>query len=217
MLSMFLPPFGMLFGKWIAINAIASAPIVTSLLIIFIMSLSSAATSVYYVKWLGHLTVLPNDGIKMGGEKLPLPFTLSMFGLFTLSILMGLGVSSVVGLLVLPTLPENYFAIVIGSLTSVSTSFGSFVTYPYWLTAAAILLVGTYIAKRKGGVVKAPYLGGENVEGNPVAFRSTADGEVKVEVSALFLDQEVSSNRMLQVATMVGAALMVILFVMVIT
>jgi ech hydrogenase subunit A len=212
MLSMFLPPFGMLLGKWVAIDAIVTSPILSALLIILFVTLGSAATSLYYVKWLGHLTVLPQDNVQATGEKLPYPYLISMLGLLGLSVAMGAGAGSVINLLVFPTLPEGYFTNASGGLVNFSSGVGSFITYPYWGIAAIILLTGVIIARSKGGVIKAPYLSGEQIEGNPIAFRSTADGEVKLEVSGLFLDHEVSSNRLLQIGTILGSVLMMVLF-----
>ena len=130
MLSMFLPPFGMLLGKWIAIDAIVTSPILSALLIILFVTLGSAATSLYYVKWLGHLTVLPQDNAKAIGEKLPYPYLISMLGLLGLSVAMGAGVGSVVNLLVFPTLPEGYFTNASGGLVNFSSGVGSFITLP---------------------------------------------------------------------------------------
>jgi len=216
MLSMFLPPFGMLIGKWAAIDAISSSPSMGSLLIIMLVLVGSAATTLYYAKWLGHLLVLPQSGKKLGEESLPLPYSISMFSLLSLGIILGAGVSMVLGALVIPAMPAGYINSLTGSLFEVSTGFGSFITYPFWIGAIAIFMIGTYIAKRKGGVVKPPYVSGENVSDNPEAFKTTADTQVPIQVSSLFMDNEFSSTRVLSYGVIAGTLLVMIMFLTVV-
>jgi len=220
MIAMFLPPFGMLIGKWVAIDAITTSPILSALPVIILVILGSAATSVYYIKWLGHLTVLPQDGVKLTQEKLPILYSLSMLSLLSLSLLMAVEASMVINNLVIPALPSDYILnaryLFTGGLLSVETGFGSFLTYPFWVVAVIIIIIGTYIARNKGGLVKGPYLGGENIEENPSIFHTTADREAKVEVSELFLDHEVSSSQFLSISTIIATILLMIIFLTVI-
>ena len=216
MLSMFLPPFGMLIGKWAAIDAISSSPTMGSLIVIPLVLIGSAATTLYYAKWLGHLLVLPQNGKELGEERLPLPYSISMFGLLSLVIVLGAGMSMVLGALVLPAMPAGYYTYLTGGLFDVSTGFGSFLTYPFWIGAIAIFLIGSYIAQKKGGVVKPPYVSGENVPGNPEAFRTTADTQVPIQVSGLFMDNEFSSTRVLSYGVIAGALLVMVMFLTVV-
>jgi ech hydrogenase subunit A len=216
MLSMFLPPFGMLIGKWAAIDAIAISPFLSGLLIIMLVLVGSAATTVYYAKWLGHLTVLPQAERMRKGEQIPAAYAFSMLSLFCLALMMGSGVGLVVNGLVLPTMPAGYWGGFYAGLLNLETFVGSFITYPYWITAGLILLIGLLIARRKGGVIKPPYLSGENVPDNPVAFRTTADGEATADVSCMFLDHEVSSPQLLRLGTVTGALVVLIMFLTVV-
>lgn len=59
MLSMIIPPFGVLITKWISIEAAANNPLVTIFLV-----LGSACTTVYYVKWLGTILAHPVNNLK---------------------------------------------------------------------------------------------------------------------------------------------------------
>jgi len=216
MLSMFLPPFGMLIGKWAAIDAITTSPLLSGLLIIMFVIVGSAATTVYYAKWLGHLTVLPQAERTSKGEELPAAYAISMLALFCLALVMGSGVGLVVNGLVLPAMPAGYWGGFYAGLLSLETFVGSFITYPYWIAAVLILLVGLLIARSKGGVVKPPYLSGENVPDNPVAFKTTADGEATADVSGMFLEHEVSSPQLLRLGTIAGTLMVLIMFLTVV-
>jgi ech hydrogenase subunit A len=216
MLSMFLPPFGMLLGKWVAIDAIAAAPTMGSLMIIMLVLVGSAATTMYYAKWLGHMLVLPQSGKKLGDEKLPSPYTVSLLALLSLIIVMGAAASYVISALVLPALPAGYFAYLSTDLVSITTAYGSFLSYPFWLGAVAIFLVGMMVARSKGGVVKAPYVSGENVADDPDAFKTTADTQVPMQVSALFMENEFSSTTVLSYGMIAGALVVMIMFLTVV-
>ncbi len=216
MLSMFLPPFGMLLGKWMALDAITSSSLFGGLVVLVFVLVGSAATSVYYAKWLGHLLVLPQTERKPALEELPTPYKVSLYSLLGLAVVMGAGVGLVVGYLVLPALPSLYLANVGGSTLNITTGIGSFITYPYWVAAAGILFVGYLVAKSKGGVVKAPYLNGENVQGDAESFRTTADTEAKIELSVMFLDTEFSSGQVWRLGVLVSSLLVLVMFLTVV-
>ncbi len=216
MLSMFLPPFGMLLGKWAAIDAISAAPTMGSLLIIMLVLIGSAATTLYYAKWLGHMLVLPQSGKKLGNEELPLPYSISLFSLLSLSVVMGVAASSVIGFIVLPTLPVGYISYISVNPFTIETAYGSFLSYPFWVGAIAIFVVGVLIARSKGGVVKAPYVSGENVVDNPDAYMTTADTQVPIQVSGLFMDNEFSASRVLNYGVVAGALVVIIMFLTVV-
>jgi len=216
MLSMFLPPFGMLLGKWVAIDAISSSPSMGALMIIMLVVIGSAATTLYYAKWLGHMLVLPQTGKKLGEESLPLPYGVSLFSLLALIFVMGAGVSYVIDAVVLPAMPSNYLTLLTGGLYNITTGIGSFLTYPYWVAAVLIFLIGAYVAQRKGGVVKSPYLSGENVPGNPEVFNTTADTQTPVVVSGLYMDNEFSNTSVLSYGVVTGAILVMIMFLSVV-
>jgi len=216
MLSMFLPPFGMLIGKWIALDAITSSSLFGGLVVLVFVLVGSAATSVYYAKWLGHLLVLPQAERKYALEELPTPYRVSLYTLLGLAIVMGAGVGLVVGYLVLPALPPLYLANVGGSTLNLTTGVGSFITYPYWVAAATIFLIGYFIAKSKGGIIKAPYVNGENVLGDAESFRTTADTEAKIELSGMFLDTEFSSDQVWRLGILVSSLLVLVMFLTVV-
>jgi hypothetical protein len=160
--------------------------------------------------------VLPQEERKPISEELPAPYRISLYSLLGLAIIMGAGVGLVVGYLILPALPPLYLANVGGSTLNLTTGIGSFITYPYWVAAAGIIFVGYLVAKSKGGVVKAPYISGENVPGDAESFRTTADAEVKIELSGMFLDSEFSSGQVWRLGILVSSLLVLVMFLTVV-
>jgi len=76
MVSMLLPPFGVLLTKWVSMEAASSNPIV----IVFLI-LGSALTTVYYAKWLGTILSSSMDKNAVHHKKPETYFPLSFLGL----------------------------------------------------------------------------------------------------------------------------------------
>ena len=76
MVSMLLPPFGVLLTKWVSMEAASSNPIV----IVFLI-LGSALTTVYYAKWLGTILSSSMDKNAVHHKKPETYFSLSFLGL----------------------------------------------------------------------------------------------------------------------------------------
>jgi ech hydrogenase subunit A len=183
---------------------------------LMLVLIGSAATTLYYAKWLGHMLVLPQSGKKLGNEELPLPYSISLLSLLSLSVIMGVAASGVIGAVVLPSLPMGYISYLSGNLFSIETPYGSFLSYPFWIGIIAIFFVGVLIAHRKGGIVKTPYVCGENIVDNPDAFMTTADTQVPMQVSGLFMDKEFSASRVLNYGVVTGALVVLIMFLAVV-
>jgi ech hydrogenase subunit A len=86
-LSMFLPPFGMLIGKWIALEAAFMVPLAAILFV-----LASTLTIVFWTKWLGRLLqVLPKLGAVR--EKLSASYAVPLWTLVAGIFVVGLGIA----------------------------------------------------------------------------------------------------------------------------
>ena len=215
MVAMFLPPFGMLIGKWVAVDAVASMPSLLGVPLMVLVVLGSAATTFYYAKWLGFITVLPNTLEKSKTESLKVPYKLGLYSLLGLNILLGIGAALVIGEIVNPILLVHYPQAVTTPGYAVDLSFTSFPVLPLWVAVLSVMIIGTIIANRKGGALSQPYLGGENVEGKPVTFRTTADSEVAVEVSGVYLSSHIDEDRIDRLAVGVGILIIALLFLVV--
>lgn len=80
MVSMLLPPFGVLLTKWVSMEAASSSPVV----IVFLI-LGSALTTVYYAKWLGTVLSSTMDKNAVHHQKPETYFPLSFLGLCILA------------------------------------------------------------------------------------------------------------------------------------
>ncbi|MBN2333925.1 NADH-quinone oxidoreductase subunit L [Candidatus Bathyarchaeota archaeon] len=212
MVSMFLPPFGMLLGKWVAVDAVASTPLLYGLPLVFLVVLGSGATTFYYAKWLGYLTVLPN-GAKRSQEKLETPYKVALYTLLGVNVLISLGAALVVTHIVNPITAMSYAPQMSTPMGGVDLGFTSFPVLPLWAAGAAVLLIGSWLARSKGGVIATPYLSGENVADKEVTFMTTADSEVAATVSGAYLTSSIDEAWLDRLAVYLGTAIIVVLFI----
>lgn len=190
MLAMLMPPFGVLLGKWIAIESAVHAPVVM-LLIIF----GSALTVVFWAKWLGRIvTVSYHQTFTM--ENLPPVMSGSM---------LMLGITTLLsGFLAFP-LFENFIKPLarvlypLSSRTDVSWKMlemtESFMTWPVYVLT--ILIVGSVLLTFRtydDGVLRKPFMCGENI----------ADGTLSYEFRSIMDRREVAMSRSYYFATTFG-------------
>jgi ech hydrogenase subunit A len=209
MVSMFLPPFGMLLGKWVAVDAIASSPLYLGLPLIIMVVLGSAATTFYYAKWIGYMIVAPNSLAKSKDEQLETPYKLSMVGLLIVDVVISLGAALVFNNIVVPVINNVYPVVITTPNLSIDLGFTAFPVFALWGGSLAVILIGSWLAKSKGGVLSPPYLGGTNVDNE--TFKTTADSEVKLSLSWVFLGGSIDEAQYEKVALILGALVTVAL------
>ena len=216
MASMFLPPFGMLLGKWAAIDAVSSTHQLVGVLLILLMVVGSAATTLFWAKWLGHLTILPLGKRSYDTEPLQAPYKFALIGLLSLSMLIGVGAAKVIDGVVLPILEAGEGCVITTPNMNVSTGVGTFITLPLWSALVLVPMIGLFMARRKGGKVQGPYVGGENLSSDPVAFRTIADTEAEFKVAGMFLDDVITEGKMNRYGVIIGVLLTLLMFAVVV-
>jgi len=177
--GMFLPPFGMLFGKWAALEASIREPLVIGLLVA-----GSTLTAMFWTKYLGRmLSSLP------GAEDRVIPAPISGYYMATLGILavgvvgLSLGMTGVVQALAIPAV-ENWYAVAIQEVSGLNLAVFSWASYfnpeivlgnfvvPEGLFPVGLLFLGLvltvtiplfFFSPEKERVSRV-YLAGENLE-----------------------------------------------------
>ncbi len=163
MISMLLPPFGVLITKWLAIEAAVRLPLV----LIFI-TVGSALTLVFWAKWIGIvLTVSYHEKHKM--EKLPFTMAISLFALMVGVIFTGVDISGIFKTTVAPYLAGFFPAagtVLNGSnglwLVGAGKTVGGFAPGYFFLILLVLLIAAPFFLKRSTAQLKPPYLCGAN-------------------------------------------------------
>lgn len=184
MASMMMPPFGMLIGKWIAIEASVGNPVVLILLV-----LGSALTIFFWAKWLGRITTTSYH------EKYTLE-AVSPWMLFVLTVI-GLGVlaasvcaTPIYANIIKPICLTTFGVEGCKGNISILDSVHSFLGWPMYVifgTIALALLAGVLLFKPSQ--IRQPYLCGENMDldDNSFTFRSIADGPTTALLTSYYL------------------------------
>ncbi|MCL4516438.1 MAG: NADH-quinone oxidoreductase subunit L [Firmicutes bacterium] len=172
MTSMMLPPFGVLIGKWLAIEASVRFP----LLLPFVV-LGSALTVVFWSKWLGRiLTVSYHRKFRL--EKLPLLISASMLVLAAAVVVASFGIASVFDFLAAPVVRGQFgIAGVVTPRADLATGMGEFIPWPIFLLIVLVLLaIPISFSRVKPADIRPPYLCGENAGEKPgTSFYSARD------------------------------------------
>jgi ech hydrogenase subunit A len=186
MVTMFLPPFGMLIGKWTAMEAAAMQP-----LVLFLLILGSAITIVFWLRWAGIVMSTVARPVRRVLEPLSVLTKTPLIALAAMAIVLNIMVIQIYSHLIEPVATAYYtkatpgaafFTQAADSYGSLMTNFGSFTLYPLFLTILVIIIICIYAIRKADSnhVVTAPYMCGEiadNEEDRP-RFRARGDGWV---------------------------------------
>jgi len=160
-ISMFLPPFGMLIGKWAAIEAAVQLPLVG-----FMMVMASAVTAIFWIKWLGRmLQGIP--GALRKTEPMAVHYKISLGGLAAGAVLLGLFIVPLIAKLVAPAVTNYYSNPGLGAATGTiaAGSNGAFVVWPLFALIIVVMLVAGIMYK-PARIKQVPvYMCGENSGG----------------------------------------------------
>lgn len=167
MISMLLPPFGVMITKWLAIEAAVTTPFV----LIFII-LGSAFTVVFWSKWIGIVLTMSYKS-KYVIEKLAVSVRGSLAVMFAGVFAVSIGIVPIFNLLVKPQLEAfglTHDMMLAGSGSSVLLSgesnslVGGFASIPFFLIILVLMVAIPYFRSRtKAENVKPPYLCGGNI------------------------------------------------------
>jgi len=184
MVSMMLPPFGMLVGKWMAIASSGHAPIVLLLLVI-----GSALTIFFWAKWLGRIiTTAYHDHYTV--ENLPF----SMKGALSLLVLMVIAGGAMTGVIYRNYLSPLAKVTMSGSPLANDSSvlLKSVDEFMGWPLITIIVVVAGVVLMALLGLrnshTRLPFLCGENTPSGTrtFVFRSLMDQPVTAHVSSFY-------------------------------
>ena len=203
-MTMFLPPFGALLSKWMAVEAVAD-----NVLLVLMIALGSAFTVVYFARWAG--VTLSSRGGKPGTH-----FSSGILGMGPLYILAGSAVvlslfSTVIyARLVVPFLTTAPFSPILGGLTG---EVGSFAVVPVFLLLGSAFWLAAYTARKATSDKKTgPYLSGIQT-GDGHSYVSTADQVVTPTFSNYYLTHILGEQRLTGWVNFIAIALLAVMLV----
>jgi ech hydrogenase subunit A len=204
MVSMLLPPFGVLLTKWVSMEAASSNPIV----IVFLI-LGSALTTVYYAKWLGTILSSSMDKNAVPHKQLETYFPLSFLGLAI--VVTSILVFQIYDYFIKPQVDILVQAPTItGTAGTFTTEIGAFAYAAIFIVLALAILI--YVAA-KGMFTprKANYYmcGENNMEKDGLMFRNGLCSYDKSSASNVYLQDTFGENKL----TTLGVAISILLII----
>lgn len=187
-LTMILPPFGILLGKWMAIESSAH-----NVLVVLILALGSAVTVLYWARWAGLFMSYPFHG-KIFAERQPILTRAPLLTLILGALLLSFYAPWIFNALIQPALALlPHAAMLQGPETAwgaVRLPTGAFPVVPLFVVAAAGLLAAISLSKATGKIrITGPYLSGAQSADNPTAFSGPIRATVQPATSNYYLQK----------------------------
>ncbi len=209
-LTMILPPFGMLLGKWMAIEASAH-----NIVLVIILALGSAVTVLYWARWAGLFMTYPFKG-RIYAESQPAMTRLPLFGLIAGALLLSFYAPAIYNSLIYPAISTLPLAMADGvpgtSWGILVMERGSFPVIPLFLVAALGLIAAIYFYKVAGKVkLTGPYLSGAQSPDDENAYIGPLRQSITPSTSNYYLEKifgESTINRWVNTTAMVLILLM---------
>lgn len=209
-ITMILPPFGVLITKWLSIEASASNPFVAIFLV-----LGSALTTLYYIKWMGSIMSYPETKLtrsKKGDFSIFMPLTV----LSVLALVVSIFITPVYNMLVEPEmkylLPNAKIGLSI-SKGNVTSTMGAFNNEIVFIVLAIVIIIAILIRNlliTKTDTKNIYMCGENNVEGDQNSFRNANGVYSKATVGNLYLSQVLNEKTLTLLGYIVSVSLILI-------
>lgn len=177
MVSMLLPPFGVLVSKWIALECAVTKPLV----LIFIV-MGSALTVVFWAKWLGIVTT--SSYKKNFPKEKVLPTTKFVLSFMVIMVVcVSIFIDFIFAFVVKPGLPKELLTAMnlepgIRIFTYDSNLVGMFWVVPFFiLMLVLVIAIPYFVFGLKPNQVRPPYTGGELANNDIRGIEFTGPGE----------------------------------------
>lgn len=208
MLSVLLPPFGVLIAKWAVMEAAARMP-----LTIVLIAMGSALTLAFWTKWMARLLSSTYEE-RLNPEPLLKSVELPLVALVTLVTVASLDITAVMNTLIAPAERAFYgAALTAAPAAEVASNLGAFPVIPALsgLIAIGLAIPVTYRRASKMPVVP-PYLCGENVSTDVGAFRSAADRPEQALAGGVYLSALLGEKTLGKLVNVIATVGLIIMF-----
>lgn len=189
-LSMMLVPFGMLLGKWAAIEATSAMSGFISPLVFLLLIIGSAATTVFWVKWLGRFFSVTPGIEKIRFERFSFLYHAPLIVLLAFAGVFSIGVIPFYESFILPAVTAFYPNAIDTSNGFFGSAAGLFTVWPLFILLAIAIILVPVLFKPKTKNLSTAYMCGENVSTSADSFYSVADGETKLKLGSMYLDTQ---------------------------
>lgn len=211
--TMMLPPFGMLLAKWMAIESAAGASVAMPLLVIM-LALGSALTVLFWARWAGMMLGTPFSNQNPAPEEQALSIRLPLLALAAGSIVLSLASPAVFTAYVQPALglysKATAFTVSMGTFEN---PMGVYSVYPLFLLLGAGFFYALKCAKKGVGVKEVlPYMAGiQKVENGKVGFTGPMNIHVVPTASNYYVEQLFGEAKLSKTINLIAIVLLAVM------
>jgi len=207
-LSMLLPPFGVLIAKWAAIEASVHLPLAMLLVVG-----GSAFTVVFWTKWMGRILATVPGARRFRFEKLHRLYAAPLVALGVGAGVLSAFIAPLVGGIIAPAVAQYYaaagFVTEAGQLVS---DIGAFPVWPIFVVILLAALVPLLLVRVRRHEVRPVYMCGEHMDDGvgTVNFRSPAEQVEELHVGGYYFDHIFGESKLTRWVNPVAVALIVV-------
>lgn len=207
-LTMLLPPFAVLISKWAAIEASVKMPLITLFFVV-----GSAATVVFWVKWVGRMLAAPPSAGRATVESLEGLYLSPLVLLAGMAVLLSAFVAPLVDAVVKHAVLPYYKAPGIAAVgADLSTGVGFVVIWPLFLVLLIVILPAYVFVRVRTEEVRPAYMCGEHVGSfSTLEFRTLQDKPEPVSTAGYYFERALGEKSLNNWANPVAIALLVAL------
>jgi ech hydrogenase subunit A len=213
MVTLFLPPFGALLSKWMAVEASAHLP-----LVVIMLALGSALTMVFWGRWLGMImtSVVPEKALQT--ERMALYISVPLWTLAVSAVVISFAAPGLYTSMVLPVLERFYSAdLYIAARGVISNNIGMFAIYPVFVVMAlgVIYAVRASSAKRffRRGDYVTPYVCGlqDPADSRRLGFKGPLGVWSEFKTTNYYMENIIGESRITAWINLVAIGILIIL------
>lgn len=212
-ITMMLPPFGMLLAKWMAIESISTSAAAMPLLVTMV-ALGSALTVLFWARWAGIMLGTNRPGFSNIKERqdcyIGLPLLTLVTGALVLSLLAPVVYACMVEPMVAMCGGDSVYVVRLGVF---GNNMGLFAVYPLYI----LLGIGFYYAFRAAkntpsSAASLPYMGGgQREEDGQVGFNGPMNQFVPTSASNYYLAKIFGESQLVKPSNAIAIALLVLM------
>jgi len=209
MLSMLFLPFGVAFAKWAAIEA-AGAQAGWFIAVVTLLAIGSAATLVFWCKWLGRML---GGSAPASKEQKPFLAYGSVLLLMAGAVVLSIFVAPLMTVLIQPALSGMGYGQAFDLAGwHLSTAFGFFPPWALFLALAVAVLLPALAARGHRKELDPVYLCGANVDGPELRFTGIAGEPVQAATGGAYWTQWFGEGRLTPISNWSALLLLTALF-----
>jgi ech hydrogenase subunit A len=210
--TMFLAPFGLVVGKWATIEGAMSSPSHFGVIAAIMLVLGSAATTVFWTKYMGRLLNRPSARPKDSTEVTNLSYGVPLVALAFLAIILSALVVPFHDYVVQPAVMAEYGNSMMTTTWTIVTPVGAFAILPLFIAGGIILIMPLLALRpRKEDTVNA-YMCGENSDVERCDFCTVGDKYEPLQTGGQYFSDMASEGTLEKWFTPVAVIIVLMLF-----